>query len=938
MAVATRSSKLTGSAAGVLAYLQDEDATLRYYDAEEGFPTVWGKGAKALGLDRGVSREQFLRLFHGQNPDTGEQLAKTGYKRVEYPDGTEEMVAARTGAVDIVYGAPKSLAVLYVEATPDLRRRLDEMVLNAAHAASMAVQDHAKFVRVAVKTPTAVGGRSTKQQGSATERQTADMIVIPTLQYTARPTEESERRSGIAVDPQIHVHCTTMTLARSADGRWLTGDEYSVKNRANAKYRDSVFLGELARGLESLGVQLDYNEFERARGGEVRWEVKGTDPELRRYWSTNNERAWKIRREYEEKHGKPIDEVKLGEILYKTRKHKTKAVKQQDSHPNWDLWRADALRAGFRLGIAEPQRSIEHDAFRAADTLRERLLSANGLCNEDAVFDEASIRPAIARCGVGLGFSPAELDGCARAMLEHDGRDLVLVRDAVDPENRLYTTKTVLKAEASIATTREQKAGRWVDITGKAGTGKSRLTATAVEALRSLDRGSPITESVKAALDRQDVKLDDEQIAGVHAIVRASAGADNVVVVSMAASTAERTGLKVKADSWGSVESVVSRIEKGTIKVSNRTLVVIEESGQLDTLRMDKLLKAVGDASIVTLGDTRQLSAIGAAGWYTDALERHGSIELTEVRRQKDPQDVADYALVRDGRAREALESLQGRDRVHTAVDDAERMGRVFQDYRQHRETGRLARDVRIVLDASNQEVDLANRFVQRDRLQRQEISPVGVDVESEDQGRRWTLRENDQIIMLSTVRVRGDSPVKNGTTGVIKRLDDERQRARLKLDDGREVTVPLSASIGLGYACHAQKFQGGETPVALVVPGSSTSRNSGYTMLTRGVEESHVYASEEAGGVEALAERWTRTAEKESARTAIARVREEEPLLPLPPVRSDDLVHDIKLDPVPELQPVRGYEEDPLRQVVEDQQLIEPSLDDDLDGPSMEF
>ncbi len=899
--MSTRSHKLTGSAGGVLSYLSDEESTLNYYDAQDGglaFNRVWGKAAPELSLERGLTREQFTDLFHGRWQ--GEQLANTGYKEVTNADGTVEMVATRTPMIDVVYGAPKSLAVLYVKATPELRAKLDDAMLNAAHAAHNAMENSAKLARVSVKTPTEVGARTTKQQGSQTERVTADLIALPVIQYTARHTDESLKR-GVP-DPQIHVHVPIFTLCKVGD-RWLTADEFGMKNSANAKFRDAVFMGELARGLEELGVKLDYTEFDRARAGEIKWEVGNTDEQLRRYWSTNNEKAWRIRREYEEKHGKPIDEKMLGEILYKTRKRKTVAAKAQDAHPNWVLWRDDAARAGFKLGTQHEGRPVDHDAFQAADTLLQRLITANGLCIDDAVFEGASIRATVARVGVGLGFSPEELDGFAKSLTNHD--ELVLVRDALDPDHKLYTTKTMLKAEQFISRERDRRLNAWVDITGKAGTGKSRLTKTAVEALRSLNH-SPIQEAIRATLDRQDVKLDDEQIRGVHAIVSGAKGTDKVVVVSLAASTAERTGQKVNADVWGSVESVVSRVERGTLKIDSKTLVIIEEAGQLDTLRAGKFLEAVKDARIVTLGDTSQLSAIGGSGWYSDALERHGSIELTEVRRQKDQRDVADYDLVRDGKAPEALANLAQRGRVHVADTEADRLGAVFADYQSHRSSGWLARDVRIVVDASNQEVDTANRFVQRDRLARGEISPKFIEVENSE-GRRWRLHENDEVIMLATVRVRGAAPLKNGTTAIVKQIDLDRKIVRLRVHGEREIKIPISGAIGVGYAAHINKYQGGETPVALVVPGrAQTNQNSGYTMLTRGVDESHVYVSEEAGGVEALAERWSTPEVKQSASARIEELQRETEVSELPSALTEELdIFDIELEPLPELDPV---------------------------------
>lgn len=890
----------------MLAYLSDEEQTLRYYaDKASAFTRSWGKAAENLGLQNGVTAEQFTRLFHGQHPDTGEQLAKTGYKTLIHEDGTTETVATRTPMIDVVYGTPKSLAVLYVEASPELREKLDEVLLEAAKAAHNAMESSARLARVSVKAPSEIGERRTKQQGSLTERVTADLIALPVVQYTARHTDESVNR-GVP-DPQIHVHVPIFTLCQVGD-KWLTADEYGMKSKSNAKYRDSVFMGELARGLESLGVTLEYNEFDRARNGEVRWEVKDSDPELRRYWSTNNEKAWRIRREYEEQHGKPIDEVFLQKILKTTRRHKTKAAKEQDSHPNWQLWRDDATRAGFRLGHVTLDRPITHNPYKAERILRERLVGSNGLCRDDASFDDATIGQAVRRCAVGLGFSQEELAGFERNL--RSGDDLILMRDAIDPEHRLFTTRTMLDAEGNIQNTRARKTKHWVDITGPAGTGKSTMLADAVHAIRT---------------GRSKTKLNEQQTKAARAIYTTAKDVEEVVCVSMAASTAERTGQKIAADHWGSVESVVSRIEKGAIKPSAKTLVVIEEAGQLDTLRMDKLLKAVRDARIVTLGDAGQLAAIGAAGWYADALVRHGSIELTEVRRQKDQRDVADLDLIRKGRVAEALRNLEARGRLNLAADQSERAGVMFAKYAELRDAKVRAEDVKMIFNGSNAEVDAANRAVDRYRIARGEVSPYFIEVESEEQGRRWHLHDNDNVIMLSTVRVRGGDPIKNGTTGVIRRINLRTNQVRIRFDNGREETLSASDAIGKGDGVHIQKYQGGEVPYALNGPSEQTSRNALYTMASRGTVETHIFAM---GSRNDLAEQMQREEVKESASHAFERIRAESQVAVMPPAYSDELIlDDIVLDPVPEFFEVKGLPPQVIRE-----QTLEQTLDQDIE------
>ena len=86
------------------------------------------------------------------------------------------------------------------------------------------------------------------------------------------------------------------------------------------------------------------------------------------------------------------------------------------------------------------------------------------------------------------------------------------------------------------------------------------------------------------------------------------------------------------------------------------------------------------------------------------------------------------------------------------------------------------------------------------------------------------------------------------------------------------------------------------------------TSRNSGYTMLSRGIVESHIFASVEShGDIHNLGEDVAAPGRacqrnQDPGRTACPR-----PVHDLPPTRSDSLVlDDIQLDDIPALDPVR--------------------------------
>jgi ATP-dependent exoDNAse (exonuclease V) alpha subunit len=309
----------------------------------------------------------------------------------------------------------------------------------------------------------------------------------------------------------------------------------------------------------------------------------------------------------------------------------------------------------------------------------------------------------------------------------------------------------------------------------------------------------------------------------------------------------------------------------------------------LDTLRCASLLRAVKDARVVTLGDTEQLQAIGASGWYAAATARHKPNELTVVRRQKDPLDRDAAQLIRDGRAPEALKQYAERGRFHVAETPQHAMAQMFRDYTRFRDMGLGARDVKILADQSNEMIDTANRFVQQDRLKRGEISEHGIEVRDRQADRRWVLHDNDEILFLNSVKVKGSDAIKNGSVGKIMRVDQRYNTVRIRFHEtGREVTIPATADIGLSTAMHAQKFQGGEMQVALVVGGrSNTTKNAGYVLASRGISETHVYANEADHGqdpIQGLGQLWQQQNPQELASEAIERARAEEPLeIPVP-------------------------------------------------------
>src|SRR5664280_2508003 len=698
---------------------------------------------------------------------------------------------------------------------PELRAKVVDAAVESVHDAFTELQATARTARVTTN--------------GVTERVPADLVGVITPQFTARPTEESVKR-GVP-DPHLHVHVTMPTMCQVGE-KTFTLDEYGI--RKASKYVDSIAQCQFARRLESLGVELEYSDFDFARNGSVSWQVKDISRAACQHYSTNGARSLAIRREFEEKYGRPMRDAELTQAMRVTRHPKTAADKAQDARPVWERW-SDDLRE-YRLALPSIKGGPEHNraSFHArTDELTRRLLSPNGLCREDATFSGDTIRPAVARCAMGLGLSVAE---CQEFEAEFTER-LIPVRTADDPRNAIWTTATIVEAE--------KKEGITLDAEQKALIGAMCSARTLTYAEAEAGAGKGTTSAIAA-----------------DAVRRAYPDA-RVILTARAGAIAERGGKRLAADLYGSVESVETMIPRMFGKLTPQDIVIVDESSTLDTFTTQRFLKSAGKARITFLGDPGQLGAIGASGWYADATKDAEVHELHAVYRHHNPDDLRDWRLIRQGKTTEAIGNLADRGKITVSEDPAHKLAEVTGDYKGLRDEGRKASDVTMLVDTANTDLDILNRFAQNDRRQRGEIGSQGFEVHDEQQGRDWTIHRGDQIIFLAAVRgagggkarrvvnvIRGveSQSTRNGTTGTVTDISTRSGSAHIELEDGTHRVVQLQASaqrqpVGLSYAVHASKFQGAENNVILSVPGlGQTSNNSAYSMATRSRDETRFY------------------------------------------------------------------------------------------------
>ncbi|MEP6815890.1 MAG: AAA family ATPase, partial [Marmoricola sp.] len=264
------------------------------------------------------------------------------------------------------------------------------------------------------------------------------------------------------------------------------------------------------------------------------------------------------------------------------------------------------------------------------------------------------------------------------------------------------------------------------------------------------------------------------------------------------------------------------------------TLVVIDEAGMADTLTLDRVVAyAVERGAVVRLiGDDQQLVAIGAGGVIRDIAATHGAHRLDELVRFTEPTEGTASLDLRDGDPA-ALGYYLDHDRVHVG-DTVTGADAVFDAWARERAGGRdclmlaptreLVRELNLRAQATRGTAGAAVRLVD-DCVAR--IGDVVI------------TRRNDRRLSIS-----GSDWVKNGDRWIVAGIRDGALAVRHR-DSALHATLPASyvdAHVELGYASTVHTAQGLTADVMHGLVTGEESRQTLYTMLTRGRADNHVH------------------------------------------------------------------------------------------------
>jgi Ti-type conjugative transfer relaxase TraA len=363
---------------------------------------------------------------------------------------------------------------------------------------------------------------------------------------------------------------------------------------------------------------------------------------------------------------------------------------------------------------------------------------------------------------------------------------------------------------------------------------------------------NPDREAALALAERSGLVLSGEQ---ADALAHVTDGPDLVVVVGHAG-TGKSAMLGVAREAWEAAGYEVrgvalsgiaaENLESGS-GISSRTIasmehgwqqgrdlltthdvLVIDEAGMVGTRQFERVLShaAEAGAKVVLVGDPQQLQAIEAGAAFRSIHERHGGVEIGEVRRQREDWQRDATRHLATGRTGHALGAYRSRGMVHEARTREQARGDLIERWDRDRQASPNKR--RIILTHTNDEVRALNEAA-RERMRVAGNLGDEVDVAVERGARNFA--SGDRVMFLQNERGLG---VKNGTLGTVEQVSA--QYISVQTDDGRSVRFDLKDynRIDHGYAATIHKAQGMTVDRTHVLATPGIDAQGSYVALSR--------------------------------------------------------------------------------------------------------
>nr|WP_254452808.1 MobF family relaxase [Roseicella sp. DB1501] len=612
--------------------------------------------AEILGLDPNAPPgvEAVANILGGLRADGGELQtnAAAGARSVAY--------------IDLCFSAPKSVSLAWAFAETEAER-------------GSILQAHKDAVDAALRYVAGEIGVARRGDGGRGGSEPGHIGWIAFEHYTSRPTVELARadpKTGVvetelhtvkvAGDPQLHTHCAVPNIVVTDAGHVGALDLAATRGRIHEF--GATYQARLAANLRRIGVAVELDP----RTGMAR--LPAVPERVCQEFSKRTRDAEGAARAEARRRGVDWDGLSPeGKIAFLKGGAGASRRGKADDMGDFAAWHAQAAALGWRHRSAVDPRGpapAPARAERLARAYRAALPFLEAEFARRSVLAGADARAAAARGLIASGIEDAaDIDAVTRAMRERgvrqDGRATALVwgREGERGEVRITTALHEAQEAELVRLARTAAADRSAAL--------PREAIAAAVARSGLDFSGAHGAAQRAAIDR----LGD---AGRLAVAVGAAGSGKTTLLRPLVEvwTSEGSEVHGVALAWRQAEPLaeagiarercaalapfLDRAARGEVALGPRSVVVLDELGQVGARQMLELLRLRERHGfrIVALGDDRQCAAIEAGpvvSLLRRALGEEAIPEIVTTRRQRTEREREIAGHFRAGRAAEAL-------------------------------------------------------------------------------------------------------------------------------------------------------------------------------------------------------------------------------------------------------------------------------------------
>jgi conjugative relaxase-like TrwC/TraI family protein len=529
-------------------------------------------------------------------------------------------------------------------------------------------------------------------------------VGVQVMHTTARMTANDLK----VPDPQLHVH-NLLIGAVTPNGELRALDSKAILD--NIAARDAEASAYLAAKLQERGFELEWKLEYRKESGQPRiaWEMKGVPASLIQAMSQRSAEIEDLKAQYRKATGREAQGPSWDAFVVAQRGQKAK-LGRGELRVWWQLEAEDhgfdAAAVGELVAADDERRAAglrkpDEDSEEAAEL---RRLVLGHVCKQHAFVPVAELErlawqlavtrvdPRTAGRVIGRTVGDGDLIVTADGMVttlevlahEQQTRRAAAELLAAPPESPVAAelVEAELERRASEGAPFDEhreaslrlavSGARFVSISGKAGTGKSHMMA----AMSALWHGQ----------------------------------GRRVIATAVPGRTAQKAAVDSNADVVLNLDQFRVQVENGQLQLTARDVVLAEEAGQIDHHRYAPLVEAVSrsGATLVQLGDDRQLSPVGPGGLWTVLHRRPRgagrAAQLRVVYRAHAAREAEAWDDLRAGRIARALTWIheEGRLRLYETRPEL-RAGMVEAWWAGNR-------DGMMIVDTSNEERDQSER------------------------------------------------------------------------------------------------------------------------------------------------------------------------------------------------------------------------------------